>query len=392
MNFNYKCTECGREYEITPEIMLCPECSQKQEPDKPLCGVLGVSIDGSLDKDFDIFDFLPVEHEFFPDIPVGNTPLWKPVNLREMLGFPNLFIKDDTLNPTASLKDRASYLIAAFARKHGIKDIVVASSGNAGSSMAGVGASAGLNVTLFVPKNAPRAKIIQALQYGARVSLVDGNYDKACAYSREYSKIMGGLNRNTAYNPFSIEGKKTVSLEIFQKLNKAPDFVFVPVGDGVILAAVYKGFRDLKQFGIIDKIPIVYAVQAEGSSAVCRALDCGEFGKPLTSNTIADSVAVDVPNNGYLAVKLLKEYDGKCTKVSDLALLDAQKKLASTAGLFAEPAGAASFAGFLAVRERVPKDAIVVLLVTGNGLKDIDSAAKGVKLPDKPIKSIEEFL
>ncbi|RKZ33540.1 pyridoxal-5'-phosphate-dependent protein subunit beta, partial [bacterium] len=290
LSFYYQCTECGSEYEITPEIMVCPICSRKQKNYEPLRGILSVEIAGELPDEFEILDILPVEKKYFPDIPVGDTPLWEPKNIRDELGFTNLFLKDDTLNPTGSLKDRASYLVAGFVRKHNINNIAVASTGNAASSMAGVGASAGISVTIFVPKNAPQAKLIQSLQYGARVIPVDGNYDYAFDISLEYSRITGALSRNTAYNPLTIEGKKTVSLEIFKQLGKAPDFIFVPVGDGVILAGVYKGFLDLKKLGYITDIPIVYGVQSQGSSAICDYFHTGKFTKSYSAETIADSI------------------------------------------------------------------------------------------------------
>lgn len=363
--------------------MLCRRCSVHQKPNEPLRGVLEVLLEGSAQAPFSPLDLLPVEKEFFPKIPVGNTPLWEPENLRNRYGFPNLFIKDDTLNPTGSLKDRASFLVAAFARKHGIKDVALASTGNAASSMAGVGAAAGLNVVIFIPKAAPKAKRVQSLQYGARVMLVDGTYDKAYDLSLEYTKKEGGFNRNTAYNPLTIEGKKTVGIEIFQQLErlgkKAPDNVFVPVGDGVILSGVYKAFLDLEKLHLIDRIPTIYAVQAEGSSAIARALEHGSFEvKP--SHTIADSISVDAPRNGVLALKELQTYGGRGVQVSDDAILEAQKELSSSTGLFTEPAAAAAFAGFLAVKDTLDKESTTVLLVTGNGLKDIDSAQK--KLED----------
>ncbi|MED5435254.1 MAG: pyridoxal-phosphate dependent enzyme, partial [SAR324 cluster bacterium] len=201
--------------------MLCPECSSTHKSGRPLNGVLEVELSGTLEGN-DPLDFLPVERQYFPAIPVGNTPLWHPENLQKKYGFPELYLKDDGVNPTGSLKDRASFLVAAFARKHHIREVVVASTGNAGSSMAGVGAAAGLKVKLFLPKTAPPAKMIQALQYGADLVLADKNYDQAFSLSLEYSNTRGGMNRNTAYNPMTIEGKKTVSIELFNQLKKAP--------------------------------------------------------------------------------------------------------------------------------------------------------------------------
>ncbi len=177
-----------------------------------------MALSGNLDGPLTVWDLLPVEAAYFPPIPVGNTPLWEPGNLRRSTGFKRLFIKDDGANPTASFKDRASFLVSAAANKFNIPDITLASTGNAGSSMAGIGAAAGQSITLFLPESAPAAKLVQALQYGARVYRVHGNYDMAYDLSLEFSKQKGGINRNTAYNPLTIEGKKTVSLELFQQL------------------------------------------------------------------------------------------------------------------------------------------------------------------------------
>ena len=375
--------------------MLCPECSSTHKSGQPLNGVLEVELSGTLESN-DPLDFLPVEGQYFPAIPVGNTPLWQPENLQKKYGFPELYLKDDGVNPTGSLKDRASFLVAAFARKHGIREVVVASTGNAGSSMAGVGAAAGLKVKLFLPKTAPQAKMIQALQYGADLVLADKNYDQAFSLSLEYSNTRGGMNRNTAYNPMTIEGKKTVSIEIFKQLKKAPDHVFVSVGDGVIMSGVYKGFRDLLQLGRIDKIPVVHAVQASGSDAICRAMESGDFDGQAESpvraaKTVADSISVDTPSNGHLALKNLKAFGGHCFTVTDEEILCAQKELSSTCGLFSEPAAATAYAGFLKQKAALDSNETCVVLLTGNGLKDINSATAKIVVPEKSINSLDEL-
>ena len=375
--------------------MLCPECSSTHKSGQPLNGVLEVELSGTLESN-DPLEFLPVEGQYFPAIPVGNTPLWQPEKLQKIYGFPELYLKDDGVNPTGSLKDRASFLVAAFARKHGIREVVVASTGNAGSSMAGVGAAAGLKVKLFLPKTAPQAKMIQALQYGADLVLADKNYDQAFSLSLEYSKRRGGMNRNTAYNPMTIEGKKTVSIEIFKQLKKAPDHVFVSVGDGVIMSGVYKGFRDLLQLGRIDKIPVVHAVQASGSDAICRAMESGDFdgqaeSRVRAAKTVADSISVDTPSNGHLALKNLKAFGGHCFTVTDEEILCAQKELSSTCGLFSEPAAATAYAGFLKQKAALDSNETCVVLLTGNGLKDINSATAKIVVPEKSINSLDEL-
>lgn len=389
-NFFYRCTECGREYAILPDRMCCPHCSEKQSFNKPLRGILEVIMGGRISNPEDLFAFLPVEKTHFPPVPLDFTPLWQSSRLKEKTGFSHLYMKDETRQLTGSLKDRASLLVAAFARREGIKEITVASTGNAGSSMAGIGAAAGLQITLFLPESAPKAKIVQALQYGARVIPVKGTYDQAFDLSLAYSKKRDSLSRNTAYNPLTIEGKKTVSLEIFYQLKDIPDVIFVPVGDGVILSGIYKGFRDLKDQHCTNSIPHVVAVQAEGSSAIARAFHTGKFTLS-PAKTLADSISVSVPRGGYYALKQLKTYHGSVITVSDNEILHAQKELSTTTGLFAEPAAAASYAGFLKIKGTLSKDQKIVLLITGNGLKDIDTARKSIHFPKNSISSLEDL-
>ncbi|GAB1482448.1 threonine synthase [Treponema sp.] len=388
MRWFYLCPACGAEYAIEVGRYLCDPCSARQEMDKPLAGVLECAWEGSFDGGPDSIP-LPVADEYFPPIPVGKTPLWAPERLRRDTGFARLFLKDDTCEPTGSFKDRASYLVAAFAKEKGIDEIALASTGNAASSMSGVGAAAGLKVTVFLPKKAPAAKRVQVLQYGAELREVDGTYDLAFDQSLAYSAETGVLSRNTAYNPLTIEGKKTVSFEIVRDLARAdasvadfvcPDHVFVSVGDGVILAGVYKGFEDLLRLGRIDRIPTIWACQAEGSSAIARALKEGSFGKAVASDTIADSISVDVPRNGSHALGKLKKYGGRAVVVSDVEILEAQRELASRSGCFAEPSSSAAWAGFKKASVGIPKDATLVILITGSGLKDIAGAMKGLEL------------
>jgi threonine synthase len=390
MKFNYRCTICSATYDITPDLTVCPKCSKEQLVDQPLTGILEVELHGKVSPLFEIPDLLPIEAEYFPPIPVGNTPLWKPINLRRETGFNNLFIKDDGSNPTASFKDRASFLVSAAAKKFNIRDITLASTGNAGSSMAGIGAAAGQNIILFLPKTAPTAKLIQALQYGATVYRVDGNYDRAYDLSMEFSLQKGGMNRNTAYNPLTIEGKKTVSLELFKQLKRPVHVLFVSVGDGCILAGIYKGFKDLKKLDLIAKIPKIIGVQAETSDALTRAYQTGKFTNIPTS-TVADSICVDVPRNGIHALAQLKEYDGEMLTVSDDEIIQAQAKLSSSTGLFSEPAGAAAFAGFQKASSGLDPNAVVVILTTGNGLKDSTSATLGIEVPQQLINTIDDI-
>jgi len=393
MRWSYRCPSCGARYKIEPGRYLCDECGTKNKAGIPLEGVLECVWEMEADETLAAGSIpLPVAAPYFPSLPVGDTPLWKPERLRKSLDAPNLFFKDDTCNPSGSFKDRASWLVAAFAREHGIEEIALASTGNAASSMACVGAAAGLKITVFLPASAPAAKRIQVLQYGAELREVKGTYDQAFDESLAYSKATGVLSRNTAYNPLTIEGKKTVSFEIARDLARAmaptfpagarpshlaPDHVFVPTGDGVIMAGVIKGFEDLLRLDLTEKMPTFWVAQAEGSSAIARALATGSF-EERPSDPLPDSISVDVPRNGSFVLAKLRKYGGRGITVTDEEILAAQRTLSSMSGLFAEPSSACAFACYLKAKAAIPRDESVVVMLTGSGLKDIRNAAKAV--------------
>jgi threonine synthase len=318
-----------------------------------------------------------------PPLRIGNTPLYR---LGSLTGRPLphlLCLKDDSVNPTYSLKDRASAVVSAGARELGMQTIVAASTGNAGSSIAGVAASQGQRAVVLVPSRAPRAKLTQISLYGAAILPIDGTYDQAFDLSVELTARMGWYNRNTAFNPLTIEGKKTVAWEIARDLSpRQPDLVFVPTGDGVILAGVYRGFEDLLDLGLLERMPTVVAVQSEGSGNLVRNLGAESFvSRP--SATIADSISVDIPRNFRMARRYLERFAGQGMLVQDRAILEASRELGRNAGLFAEPAAAAAFAGYLeAAREgRIRDGSTVVVLLTGSGLKDLASVQGIVDLP-----------
>jgi len=227
------------------------------------------------------------------------------------------------------------------------------------------------------------AKLTQMMMYGARVIPVDGTYDDAYELSIKATEQLGFYNRNTAFNPLTIEGKKTVSFEIYSQLGgNLPDRIFVPVGDGVILSGVYKGFEDLVELGIISKMPIIVAVQAEGSNNLVRNLGEAHFNYQ-NSKTIADSISVDIPRNFRMAAGFLSKYAGESVSVSDEQILDASVDLSRKHGLFTEPASAAAFAGifkYLAMN-KIPQHTTNVVLLTGSGLKDLQSVRSRVELP-----------
>ncbi len=331
--------------------------------------------------------FLPIAHaSTMPQLAVGGTPLLPVPALRREMGMPNLWVKDDSRNPSGSTKDRASLLVVAKAIEYGIDTLAAASTGNAASALAAVAAAAGRRAIVFVPADAPTAKLVQMLAYGATVFRLEGSYDDAFELCCRACDAFGWYNRNTAVNPFTIEGKKTVALEIAAQV--APDecdVVVVPTGDGVILAGVAKGFSDLAACGLISRAPRLVAVQPAGSAAIVAAMKAGaDTIEPLAeAASIADSLTVRVPRNANLCLRRIRESGGMAVAVPDRAIVAAISRLARTAGVFAEPAGAAALAGLDSALHQslVDRDERVVLLVTGSGLKDITPASQAVNVP-----------
>ena len=391
--FLYRCSECGKEYARDTVRYLCPECGQHTTAGQPLRGVLDVELDyEKLEHQFrkspnDLSLFCPVEPEFHPTYPVGDTPLLEAPRLAEHLGLPAIWLKNDTLNPSGSLKDRASFLVVAEAVRLRESRIVTASTGNAASSLAAVCAAAGKSAVVFVPESAPRAKVVQMLLYGAEVHRLKGTYDDAFALSVEYTHQRGGLNRNTAYHPLTIEGKKTVALEIYaQNRSRAPDVILVPVGDGVIISGVYKGFRDLLRSNMIDRLPCLVGVQAETSDAIHNYLATGKY-RNATPSTIADSISVAAPSNAHMARRAIEDSGGFSLTVTDAEILEAQALLCRTTGIFVEPAAAAPVAALSKISGRFSPEMTIIVLLTGHGLKDIEAATSRLTLP-QPIAPV----
>ncbi len=406
--YYFECTTCGAKYEQDEVTYLCPVCEKENTPDVPPKGILKTLYHygkiKNLAKWHKLFDklkakeyreLLPINSErSLSWLKVGKTPLYELTSngFNNLAGNFKIFLKDDSQNPTFSFKDRASDLVCAFAKEQGIETIVAASTGNAGSSLAGICASQKQKAIIFAPASAPKAKLTQILMYGAQLIPVDGTYDDAFDLSIEATKKFGWYNRNTAYNPFTIEGKKIVSFEIFQQMRqKIPDRVFVPVGDGCIISGVFKGFEDLLKLGLIKKFPTIVAVQSEKSDNIIRNLVNDKFViKPST--TIADSIAVDIPRNYWMTKKFMEQYNGESIIVSDEEIITASKVLSENTGIFSEPAAATAFAGILKYAEKglIDENSKNVILLTGSGLKDLNSVQGIIDIP-KPIKKLDEI-
>lgn len=388
----YRCSICKTEYEPGQVTYTCPQDGGNLDIILDYDGIknkyhpedITSRADNSLWK---YAPLLPV-----PEIPGGGTPLhaagWTPVFkmpvLAEKLGLQNMWLKDESRNPTASFKDRASAIVVARAREIKAEVVVTASTGNAGAALAGMSAAVGQKAVIFAPKSAPPAKVAQLLVFGAKVMLVDGTYDDAFDLTVKAAQEFGWYCRNTGYNPFTAEGKKTASFEIWEYMHKAigkrPFAVFVSVGDGNIISGIHKGFKDLLELGWIDQVPRIFGVQAEGSASVANAFHSGtEEIVPVSATTLADSISVDLPRDGVRAIRAARETSGTYITVSDKEILSAIAELGKV-GVFAEPAGATSYAGLVKAADQgvVGGDDPILVLNTGNGLKDVKAAMQAV--------------
>ncbi len=388
--YNYKCFNCKTEFsagEIEQNfIYICPECGSA-EKNKPLNGVLTVEYDYEyLKNKLSRTDFLklqpgkfwlypelwPVDFSKFSDVILSRLALPGDQLFEFKLNGFKISVQDETRNPTLSYKDRASSLVALKAMEMGITEIAAASTGNAGSSLAGICARLGLTSRIYVPQNIPESKRIQIEAYGAKLEIVKGDYDLAFDKCLEDSTKNKWYNRNTAYNPLTIEGKKSAAFDIFISTNgNVPEHIFIPVGDGVIISGIHKGFSELQKLGWIDKLPKLIAVQSDKSDAVVRYLETGRFEyKP--ANTRADSISAGAPRNLYMAAEAVKTSGGLGISVSDEEILSAQKEFIKQTGILCEPSSAAVYAAFKKYFVGNSRGSSL-LLITGNGLKDLDT-------------------
>jgi threonine synthase len=383
----FKCAECKHEHRVGETEYVCAKCGGNLDVlydyDRVGAQISKASLAG--DRNFTMWRYralLPIEDSSpVPPLTVGWTPIYDCAHLAERYGIRQLLIKDDGRNPTASFKDRPSALAVVKAREAGATIITTASSGNAGSALAGICASIEMESVIFVPASAPAAKIAQLQVYGATVVLVEGNYDQAYDLCIKASRRFGWYQRSTGYNPFTREGKKTAALEISEQLGwDVPDKIIVAVGDGNIISGLWKGFNDLQRIGFVDRLPQMIGVQSETASAIVDAANRDGIVREGPAHTIADSINVGRPRDATMAVRAILESGGRGIKVSDEQIVSAIPKLARETGVFVEPAAAAAYAGFMTFSERglIKSDDRVLLMLTGNGLKDVGASRQVV--------------
>lgn len=379
--FSFKCLNCEQEYKYKKNLYFCESCGCEK-------GILDVVFNykileknnTELKKNFssrnrDMWrykELLPLNDIYRDHINIGWTPL---KSLKYNIDF-KVFIKDDSKLPSGSLKDRASSLAVSLALNNPqISTIAAASTGNAAAALACMCAGTKLRCIIYVPDNAPKEKVAQIRAYGAEVIEVSGGYDEAFSECLKACNKHGWYNRSTGINPFMTEGKKTVSFEICEQLDwSAPDVIYVPIGNGCIIGAVYKGFYELHKVGLIEKIPRIIGVVSKGSDYMYRLWknNGDESRTESTSiNTKATSISVKLPKDRLKALRAINKTNGEIITVTDDQIFESVLELARCSGTFAEPGGAASYAGFKKVPPK--KNEVGVILVTGSGLKDISS-------------------
>ena len=383
---------CGKQYRPGKVDYICPEHGDE--------GILDVQYDYDFigrqitkeallgSNNLSIWRYLPLlpihPGATIPPLSVGWTPLYPSRHLARELGLKAVWIKDDGRQPTASFKDRASAIALVKAREIGAQIITAASTGNAAAALSGLCASMQQANVIFVPETIPRAKIAQLLVFGSRVFLVKGTYNDAFELCLKATRTYGWYNRNTGFNPYMTEGKKTAAYEICEQLGwKAPDRIFVSVGDGCIIGSLHKGLKDLLALEWIDKMPKLMGVQAAGSNYMYTAWKNKEdiiTKPPINAQTVADSISADLPRDRIKALAAVNETGGAFICIEDGDILDAIPELARSTGIFAEPAGAAAYAGLVKAVEQqlVSGNECIVILNTGNGLKDIAGAMQAV--------------
>jgi threonine synthase len=431
----YRCSVCQRHYAPDEVVYVCPDDGGNLDVLLDLDSIRRSASPASIveSADASIWRYLPLlpvtdpGHDGTPLKSVGWTPLFRSRRLAADLGLSRLWLKDDGRNPTASFKDRASAVVVARAQEIGAKVIITASTGNAGAALAGMAAAAGRPAVIVAPKTAPPAKVAQLLVFGARVVLVDGTYDQAFDLTMEAAKAFGWYCRNTGYNPFTAEGKKTAAYEICEQLTmamsrepvgarhpsirsgpravplpqgqwSAPDAVFVSVGDGNIISGLHKGFRELVELGWIQKVPRLFGIQSTGSAAVANAFTRGsESIEPVRADTLADSISVDLPRDGLRALRAATQTGGAYLTVTDAEILEAIAALGKREAVFSEPAAAAAYAGIVKAAGAGlvgPEEAIVVML-TGSGLKDTRAAMQAAgeaKIIEPRLEALQRIL
>lgn len=386
-----KCIECGKEHSTSDIVYTCSGCGNLLEVSLPL-----EELDAG--KVRSAFDSRPLGvwryREMLPEIacgPIsmdeGGTPLHKCSILSEKLGVGELYIKFDGMNPTGSFKDRGMTVGASKAVDLGVTKVACASTGNTSASLAAYAGLARLKCVVMIPSgHIALGKLSQAMMHGAKVLAVRGNFDDAMELVMLAGKELKLYVLNSV-NPFRIEGQKTAAMEVCDQLGRAPDTLIIPVGNGGNSAAYWKGFSEYRQVGLVEGVPVIYGIQAEGAAPIARAFERGEerIDPVKEPETVATAIRIGNPANWKKTIRAIKSSGGTSITVTDEGIIEAQKMIARTEGLFVEPAAASSIAGLGKLLEKgmIERDQSIVCIATGHGLKDPDSA---IRSSEKPVE------
>jgi threonine synthase len=385
-----KCRECGQDYPIKP-LHVCETCFGPLEVVYDYAKIRAALSRQIIEKRahnlWRYRELLPVEGE--PDIGPfsGFTPLLQVKRLGAELGLKNLYVKDDTVNhPTLSYKDRVVSVAIAKAREFGFTTVSCASTGNLATAVAAHAARAGLQCFIFMPEGVEAGKIVGSTIYGSRVITIRGNYDDVNRLCSEIADKYGWAFVNINLRPYYTEGAKTFGFEVAEQLGwRLPDHIVVPTAGGTILPKVAKAFKELKEVGLVKGgAPKIHSAQAAGSAPVIHALHKGvDLITPVKPNTIAKSIAIGNPADGYYVLGAVRESGGWGEMATDEEIVDAIKLLARTEGIFAEPAGGTTLAVTLKLlaQGRIRTDESVVVSITGNGYKTLEAVSQAVEQP-----------
>ncbi|MFB0900828.1 MAG: threonine synthase [Dehalococcoidia bacterium] len=395
-----KCRECGRKFELLA-IYSCEFCFGPLEVDYDYdqikAKISKESIANGPSSLWRYEDLLPCDTSFKVDIGAGFTPLIKSQSLAKHLGLKNLWIKNDTVNPTWSFKDRVVSIAIARARQFGYQDLACASTGNLANSVSAHAAKAGMRALVFMPDDLESGKVIGSLVYNPILTMVDGNYDDVNRLCTELAASNNWAFVNINMRPYYAEGSRTLAFEVAEQLGwRAPDHCVVPMASGSLFTKIWKGFKELQHIGLINNLDTrMSGAQATGCSPISKAFQEGTKNfVPQKPNTIARSLAIGNPADGYYALKVMEETDGSAEMASDAEIVQGIKLLAETEGIFAETAGGVSVACLKKLVESgvISTDEETVLFITGAGLKTVEAVVDNMKPAIMISPKTEEFM
>jgi threonine synthase len=384
-----KCRECGREYPLDP-IHVCEFCFGPLEVAYDFEAMRKTVTREAIERGpltlWRYRDLLPCDADGAVDIGAGFTPLVRALNLGKELGLRHLYLKNDCVNPTWSFKDRVVAVASTKARAFGFTTLACASTGNLANSVSAHAAKAGMDAFVFVPADLEAGKLLGSAVYGATLVAVDGSYDEVNRLCSELADKYGWAFVNINVRPYYAEGSKTLAYEVAEQLGwKAPDHCIVPMASGSLFTKIWKGFNELAKLWLIDSVQTrMSGAQAAGCSPIVTAWQAGTLNiRPVKPSTIAKSLAIGNPADGYYALRTMADSGGSAVAVSDDEVVEGIRLLAESEGIFAETAGGVVVSGLRRLVEagRVGRDELVVAFITGSGLKTQEAVTGRLREP-----------